>query len=444
MPHESRGAAAERCFNFTESAVERVLRAAAAASEDGQGGDQRQLWRDEAGNGLYLRVGPTGGTYYRISKSRGKKIKKRIGDATTMKVSEARKRAKRLAGGDASAAAAPIRVRTDGPTVAAAWRAYIADSLAGRFRMAKTSPQESTLKSYEELYRPHIQPRFGHKSLHHLARRVTEIYQQLADRPPTANRVLIVLKNLYVHAARNGYWDGPNPTIDPITGKSIQKYHIKSRRRYMTTGEMARVFAAVSKECDPWPDFFPLLLLTGVRKGTLRHARWEEFDLDAPQPVWHIPHTKNGESLMLPLTETAVEILRARLARCSVKAKGVRKPISEWVFPRKGKPTIPIRDTREAWQRIVDAAGVEGIRMHDVRRTHGTVATLGGATIQEVGASLGHKTITATQVYARADISSAKRAAAIVESRYIAAKTAVIEPTSSVHKKARRRARRAK
>jgi hypothetical protein len=73
--------------------------------------------------------------------------------------------------------------------------------------------------------------------------------------------------------------------------------------------------------------------------------------------------------------------------------------------------------------------------MHDVRRTHGTVATIGGASIQEVGRSLGHKTIQATQVYALADVSSAKRAAAIVESSFIAAKAAIPPEPPTVRKK---------
>jgi hypothetical protein len=290
MPHDWRVAGADRSFNFTEAAVERVLQAAASAPVEA--GDKRVLWRDSGSRqGLYLRVSRRGGTYYRIHKSRGKKIKTRIGDAATVAVDKARKLAMRQAGGDASAMPQPFRVRTDGPTVAKAWRAYIEDSRAGKFRMARMPPGESTIKSYEELYRPHVERRFGNKSLHQLARHVREIHEQMADRPAAANRLLIAIKNLYAHAATAGYWEGPNPTIDPIRGKSIRTYHIPSRTRYMTTAEMARVFDAVRQQCDPWPDFFPLLLLAGVRKGTLRHARWEEFDLDAHQPVWQIPVT---------------------------------------------------------------------------------------------------------------------------------------------------------
>lgn len=419
MPQDPYGVLTLTSFSFTEAAVERAMRAAAAADADG---DSRKLWRDEGSrHGLYLRAGRTGGTYYRIHKQGGRKVKTRIGDATAMRVSKARDAALKLAGGDKSAAAAPVRVRTDGPTVDKAWRAYMADAKSGAFIMGRERTGESTLRSYDELYRPHLRKRFGGKSLHFLARHVRQIHKALADRPAAANRLLIVIKNLYTHAAEAGYWSGINPTIDPVRGKGIKKYTITSRTRYMTTDELRRVDEAIAGQCDPWPDFFPLLLLTGVRKGTLRQATWAQFDLEGKQPIWSIPTTKNGDPLILPLVPTAVDILRQRRKRMIGKA---RRPACKWVFPRKGRPDIPIGDTREAWERIVVAAGVDGLRIHDIRRTHGTLATLGGASLQSVGRSLGHKSLQATQVYARADITAAAQAAAIVEARLLEARGA--------------------
>jgi len=418
VSHDERGLLAAKSFSFTEAAIERALRAVANAAGDG---DSRRLWRDEGSrHGLYLRAGRSGGTFYRIHKQGGRKIKTRIGDATVMRVTKARDAALKLAGGNAAAAAAPIRVRTDGPTVEQAWNAYLDDARSGAFIMGRDRTGERTLKSYEELYRPHLRKRFGKKSLHYLARHVQSIHRALADRPAAANRLLIVIKNLYTHAAQAGHWTLPNPTIDPVRGRGLKKYTIKSRTRYLTSEELRRVSAAIENECDPWPDFFPLLLLTGVRKGTLRQATWSQFDLGGSPAIWSIPTTKNGDPLILPLMPTAVAILkRRRKSAANRQGKG-----TDWVFPRKGKPHLPIGDTREAWERILDAAGVAGVRMHDIRRTHGTLATLGGATLQSVGRSLGHKTLQATQVYARADITTAAKAAEIVEARLLEARAA--------------------
>lgn len=414
MPHVERAVLAAKSFAFTEAAVERALQAAADAAD---GGDSRRLWRDEGSrHGLYLRAGRQGGTYYRIHKHRGRKIKTRIGDATSMRVSKAREAALKLAGGDTTAAATPVRVRTDGPTVEKAWRAYLADARSGDFIMGRDRTGEATLKSYDELYRPHLKKRFGAKSLHFLARHVRSIHKGMADRPAAANRLLIVIKNLYTHAAEAGYWSGVNPTIDPVRGRGLKKYTVRSRTRYLTADELQRVVQAIDAECDPWPDYFPLLLLTGVRKGTLTRATWSQFDLGGTPAVWSIPTTKNGEPLVLPLMPMAVRILQRR-RKAHPRVKGQH----DWVFPRKGLPHLHIRDTREAWERITKAAGVDGVRIHDIRRTHGTLATLGGASLQAVGRSLGHKTLQATQVYARADITAAAQAARIVEARLLEA-----------------------
>lgn len=49
-----------------------------------------------------------------------------------------------------------------------------------------------------------------------------------------------------------------------------------------------------------------------VRPGELRNARWEEFDLDATQPVWRIPaeRMKMGEEHLVPLARQAVVLLK--------------------------------------------------------------------------------------------------------------------------------------
>ena len=51
------------------------------------------------------------------------------------------------------------------------------------------------------------------------------------------------------------------------------------------------------------------VMLTAVRKSSALAATWDQFDLEAEVPVWHIPKTKNGEALDVPLSTQAVEVL---------------------------------------------------------------------------------------------------------------------------------------
>lgn len=411
---------ARRSFRFTENTIEHAMRMV----RDGLADTTkigRRIWRDEGSpHGLHLYVGRRGATFYRVAKVAGRKVETRIGDATAMRVTIARDKARQLAAGVAEAAAAPIRVRTDGPTVDQAWAAYIADAESGAFVAGRAPAKASTLKSYRELYDPHIKPKYGRKSLYALARDVHKLHAGLRQKPVTGNRLLQVVSNLFVHAARTGNWDKPNPTLDPITGRTIRKHPVQSRSRWLTTAEAARVMAYAANEPDPWSDFWPLLLLTGVRVSNLREMRWAHLDLRERDSTWSIPMTKNGDPHLVALSDQAVAILRARLTRVpktEANKKQPAKPLSPWVFPMKEDPKRCIADVDHAWDRVRENAPLEGVRIHDLRRTGASWATQAGAPLPAVGRFIGDKSINATAVYARADTAGARTVADIIDRR---------------------------
>lgn len=412
-------------FSFTESRVEAAMQAVqrGQVTVDHTG---RRWWRDEGDtHGLTVLVSKRGATYYRVHKAKGKRQRVRIGDATTMRVSKARETALKLAGGDRDAAPPPARVRTDGPTVDQAWTAYMADAESGAFVAGRAPAKASTLKSYRELYDPHIKPKYGRKSLHALARDVHKLHAGLRNKAVTGNRLLQVVSNLFVHAARTGNWDKPNPTLDPMTGRTIRKHPVQSRSRWLTTAEAARVMAYAATEPDPWRDFWPLLLLTGVRVSNLREMRWAHLDLREQESTWSIPMTKNGDPHLVALSDQAVALLRARLERVprtEATKKQPAKPLSPWVFPMKEDPQRCIADVDNAWNRVRENAPLEGVRIHDLRRTGASWATQAGAPLPAVGRFIGDKSINATAVYARADTAGARAVADIIDRRLREAK----------------------
>jgi integrase len=408
----------DKAFPFTEARVEEAIRLV-AAGKVATDTDRRRLWRDSGSpHGLYLRASAGGGTYYRIHKAQGRKVKTRIGDALTMRVAKAREAALKLAGGDTTAAAKPIRVRTDGATIAEAWKAYIADVESGEFIAGRKPTAASTIASYKILFNAHVGRPHGKKSLHQLARMVPELHRKLKDKPVTANRLVQVIRNLFTHAARTGNWDRPNPTIDPVTGRGLKKYTVASRSRHLTTAEAARVLAFAAGEPQPWRDFWRLLILTGVRASTLREMKWAHLDLRKSDSIWAVPTTKNGDPLEVPLVDTAAGILSERLAAAPMD-KG--KPASVWVFPMRDDPKRCIADLDHAWNRVLEHAPLDGVRIHDLRRTAGSWATQGGAPLPNVGKLLGHRSHNSTAVYARADTKGARAAAEIIEARLLEA-----------------------
>jgi integrase len=407
-----------RAFPFTEDRIEQAIRLVAAGKAR-TSADGRRYWRDEGSrHGLILIASSKGGTFYRLHKRAGKKIYKRIGDALAMRLTKAREIALKLAGGDEAAAPAPIRVRTDGPIVAEAWKKYMADAISGDFIAGRRQTAASTLASYQALYNTHLKKQYGTKSLHALAKDVHAIHRRMRSKPVTGNRLLQVTSNLFVHAASSGYWDKPNPTLDPIRGRTIRKHEVKARERWLTTEEAARVLAYAASETDPWRDFWPLMILTGVRVSNLREMRWAHLDLRDEGATWSIPITKNQEPHVVPLVSDAVRILRARLEQSPKTGNGRKeRPESPWVFPMKEDQSRCICDCDHAWGRVREHAPIDGARIHDLRRTAASWATQAGAPISAVGKFIGDKSINATAVYARADVTAAREVGELVAKR---------------------------
>jgi integrase len=262
-----------------------------------------------------------------------------------------------------------------------------------------------------------------------LAKDVHAIHKRMHSKPVAANRLLQVVSNLFVHAARSGYWDKPNPTLDPITGRTIRKYPVASRSRWFTTAEAARILAYAATETDPWRDFWPLLILTGVRVSNLREMKWAQLDLRDSDATWSIPITKNQEPHVVALSPEAVAILHRRLDAAPKSGNGRHlRPSSPWVFPMKEDTTRCISDCDHAWARVKEHAPLDDARIHDLRRTAASWATQAGAPQAAVGMFIGDKSANATAVYARADTASKAVTAKLVAERMAEAVRITADP----------------
>ena len=80
-------------------------------------------------------------------------------------------------------------------------------------------------------------------------------------------------------------------------------------------------------------------------------------------------------------------------------------------------PQRCIADVDNAWNRVKENAPIDGVRIHDLRRTAASWATHAGAPLPAVGMFIGDKSINATAVYARADTSAARQVAEIIDRR---------------------------
>ena len=118
---------------------------------------------------------------------------------------------------------------------------------------------------------------------------------------------------------------------------------------------------------------------------------------------WLLPSTKSGRSRYVTLNNSAKALLNGLASRHS----------SVWVFPGKDG-TKPLNNPRKAFCRILAAAKVEHLRIHDLRHSFASLAVSAGATLYEVQVLLGHSSAQMTQRYAHLTDNGLRRASQAV------------------------------
>ena len=138
-------------------------------------------------------------------------------------------------------------------------------------------------------------------------------------------------------------------------------------------------------------DYIMLSLLTGARRSNVLAMAWAEINLD--RATWTIPGSKAKakDNITVPLTTAAIEVLQAR-----AEATGAQG----WVFPGAGK-TGHLVEPKKGWQRLLQRAGIEDLRLHDLRRSLASFQIDAGVSLAVIGKGLGHYSQQTTAVYAR-------------------------------------------
>lgn len=208
-----------------------------------------------------------------------------------------------------------------------------------------------------------------------------------------ADRALALVRCVFYKALRDGVIKGENPAAGVRMNYTDPEQY--GRDRFLTRAELPRLFNALDKYPDQSvADIFRLCLFTGARKGNVSAMRWQDFD--RTENVWTIPGEvhKNGTPVKVPLILPALEVLNRRHAE---------RTSEEWAFPSKRRnPKKPhMTGARPAWLAICKSANIEGVRIHDLRRTMGSWQALTGASLKVIGESLGHRNAATTQIYAR-------------------------------------------
>jgi integrase len=209
-----------------------------------------------------------------------------------------------------------------------------------------------------------------------------------------ANRCLSLMATLFNMAADDLDYAGANPC------RKIKRFPEPKRTRFLLPEELEPFFTALAQEASQQnQDFFVVTLFVAARRGNVQAMRWEEVNL--PSATWTIPRTKNGESQTVPIPAPALEVLKRRQ-----KSAGN----NPWVFPSELNPSGHMHSPKNAWERLRKRSGIKNLRMHDLRRTLASWQAATGASLPIIGKTLGHKSSSATEIYARLHLGPVKTA----------------------------------
>ncbi|MBN1944780.1 MAG: tyrosine-type recombinase/integrase [Bradymonadales bacterium] len=310
--------------------------------------------------------------------------------------------------------------------------------------------------------RLHILPTLGGVIAEDLSTgQILDWHNSLAHYPRTANKVMQLLGRILVLAAE---W-GEVPSDVPARVAAVKPFDTPSRDRWLRKAEVVRLFEAVDRTAtipanaskdsdqskavafltargslsvsevaselgipkpkvaillaglvkqgriqrvdrgvygplpvgDPWTETYNLypravlylLFLTALRKGELLPLRWNQVDLERGRISLEM--TKAGESQERVLSPTAVEIFK-------VLEKHKRGP---FVFPSSTGKSGHLSSVTAFWEKVRDDAGLQGVTLHDFRRSAASWMAQAGASALVLQRALGHKTIAASLIYSR-------------------------------------------
>lgn len=248
--------------------------------------------------------------------------------------------------------------------------------------------KERTRCEYERLCVKDIVPRLGKFGVNEdLTAEIEKFHGELCKTPRKANTILAVLSKFFNWAEEgNLRREGKNPC------SRIKKYRETRRQRFLSSTELKRLGRTLDKcEDDGSVSVFALaavrlLIFTGARLSEILTLKWSYVDLERGR-------------LLLPDSKTGAKVIRLNKAALAVLEAVPKVAGNTYVVvgDRQGAHLVGLQ---KVWQRIRKAAGIEDVRLHDLRHSFASVAAETGASLSVIGKLLGHSSVQTTGRYA--------------------------------------------
>ncbi|MDE0101371.1 MAG: tyrosine-type recombinase/integrase [Bryobacterales bacterium] len=358
-------------------------------------GDREAVFWDRELSGFGVRVYPSGSKVYVVqTRSGGKSRRVTIGRHGLLTAEQARRKAAGvIAGIKAGEEPGPAASRANGPTLAEVGERYLREHVAVRCK-------PTTAGAYRHALNRFLLPSFGSLPLAAISRdQVASLHYRLHKTPTMANQVVDTLSRLFVMAEAWGLAPaGGNPC------RFVKKYQKRSCERFLSEQEFRRLGKVLSeleaegKVSASGIAAFRLLMLTGCRRNEILTLRWEDVDLE-------------GGELRLRDAKTGARWVALSPAATTVLAALQRLPDNPWVITG-SRTGMRLANLNAQWVVVRKRAGLEDVRIHDLRHSFASRALALGEGLAMIGKLLGHRQVQTTARYAHLARESVKTSAA--------------------------------
>lgn len=258
-------------------------------------------------------------------------------------------------------------------------------SMLTRFLEDHSKLHKRSWRDDERMIRCHLRPAFDAVRIDELSTpQVRSWHSDLTQQmtPAAANRHLALLRSAYNFMSP----ENSNPC------SRVKMFEEVPRERFLRQDEFAAFFKSVETErVEGNPDIADYVLLslfTGARRSNVLGMRWRDIDMNLRQ--WRVPapDAKRKSSMTIPIVDEVEAILERRKKTAD----------NMFVLSGTGK-SGHLQEPRKGWARILARAGIEDMRLHDLRHTMGTWLMVDGAAINVVAEALGHRNVSTTMKY---------------------------------------------
>ncbi len=353
----------------------------AARYQRDSGADYR--W-DTVTTGFGLRVYPSGKKSFVVTyRVRGKQRFMTVGPYGVLTLHQARRKGREILA-RARLGEDPSGKRLDD------LRAPTMKDLAARYMKehAHVHKKPTTAQTDQRTWDRLILKSLGHRKVKDISREdIGRLHSSLADTPAMANSMLNMLSKAFSLAEAWGWRpEGASPS------RYVQRFKMEKRERFLSENELERlseVLATAQQGLNISAQVvagFRLLILTGCRVSEIVNLRWEDVDFE--RRCLHLPDSKTGPKTVY-LNGAALQVLA-----------GIERPDRHaYVIPGRDEGR-PLSGLGHQWRRIRRQAGLEDVRVHDLRHSFASFGVGLGLPLQQVGKLLGHTQIATTERYA--------------------------------------------